>query len=516
MKRMTAALLLAAACLLLAQGAFAEGTTYVFPYEGFRYTQADGETVLTQTNLSRYEALIESLGTTRDAMLASYIASGIVMEVLPDGGGQIAVSVTDAGDFSDVTRMDELDEARLNAFAAQFEQSGLYESCVLMRTTPVCVRLTSSAMYGSMPVYTLRYATLHLGRLYMLSQSVVGREPQPVDDERMTRVLSRMELLSALAEPTAMPVPTPTAAPTPTPQPTPGTAQTVSQTGELTVEGVPAYTNEAALTVSGKAAPNAAVRVRVGERTLGQTKSDADGAFSVAVTLPSPGDVTLSVMAGDAEQTLALVYELPCASLRITEPQNPVFTGDNVLVRGVTEPEATVYINGKGMSTNVKANRSGEFSVRVFMRDAETLTFTLRAHLRGFTDNYQDVTLTRELTEREAIAEFRNGVIGVTYAQLAANPADYRGRKFSFRGRIAEFADYDGTPCALVLVNNVSTGVWRDPVWIVLPGAQELAEGDVRTFYLEGEGTSLPVSGAYTQDGQSAEAPVARAAYVIE
>ena len=145
MKRWTMALLLGAMALLGA-AASAQEATYVFPYEGFRYTQKETETVLTQTNLHEHEELIASLGTTKDAILASYMASGIVMEVIPDEGGQIAVSVTDAGEFADVKQMEKITDEQLAAFKGLFEESGLYESGALTQTTPVCVRLTSSAM----------------------------------------------------------------------------------------------------------------------------------------------------------------------------------------------------------------------------------------------------------------------------------------------------------------------------------------------------------------------------------
>ena len=124
MKKRAMALLLCAA-LLLGTAALAQEATYVFPYEGFRYTQKEGETVLTQTNLHEHEELIASLGTTSEAILASYVASGIVMEVIPEDGGQIAVSVVSAGAFADVQDMAELSDERLSAFAAQFENSGL-------------------------------------------------------------------------------------------------------------------------------------------------------------------------------------------------------------------------------------------------------------------------------------------------------------------------------------------------------------------------------------------------------
>ena len=176
MKRQ-ACMLLCAGLLALGAGALAQTATYVFPYEGFRYTQREDETVLTQTNLGEHEALLKSLGTSSEAVLASYVASGIVMEVIPDDGGQIAVSVTDAGKFADVQDMDKMTQEQRLAFLAQFEMSGLYETCAYVDTAPACVRLTSSAMYASMPVYSLRYATLHLGKLYMIEQTIVGREP---------------------------------------------------------------------------------------------------------------------------------------------------------------------------------------------------------------------------------------------------------------------------------------------------------------------------------------------------
>ena len=225
MKRQACAVLLGAALLLGSQSAWAQEATYVFSYEGFRYTQRENETVLTQTNLDEHEDLLHDLGTTKEAVLASYIASGIVMEVIPDDGGQIAVSVTDAGSFADVKNMSDLSDERRLSFLAQFEMSGLYETCAFVDTTPECVRLTSSAMYASMPVYSLRYATLHLGRLYMIEQTIVGREPTEKHDARMERLLEGVKLLSSVSEATPTPQATATPQPTATPEPVVGEAE---------------------------------------------------------------------------------------------------------------------------------------------------------------------------------------------------------------------------------------------------------------------------------------------------
>ena len=515
MKKRATALLLGM-MLLLGACAAAQETTYVFPYEGFRYTQKENETVLTQTNLHEHEEMIAALGTTREAILASYMASGIVMEVIPQGAGQIAVSVTDAGEFADVKKMEKISDERLAQFKALFEESGLYETVELTQTEPVCVRMTSSAMYASMPVYSLRYAMLHLGRMYMITQTIVGRAPQAADDARMADVLSGMKLLSTVSDPTPVPTPVPTPTPEPTPAPTPGVAEVLASSGVMEVSGVPSYTNDPVITVSGVTDPSVEVRVTVDDRNLGKATAKRDGSFTLKVTLPQEGEQTLAVMTDTAEAMLSVTYEMPMAKFVITAPESSVFSGDHVMVRGETEPNATVYISGKGMNTNVKANKNGDFSVRVFIEDEATETFTLRTKIKGYQENNTTVTLTREFTLREGIAAFRKKMQTVEYDLLAKAPEKYTGKQFMYRGKVMAFTDYDGRACALVCVDNPTAGKWYDPVWVVLSGDEEIAEGNIASFYLTGEGLTLPAGGEYTIDGAPAEAPVAEAMYVSD
>ena len=514
MKRQ-ACMLLCAAMLALSADALAQTATYVFPYEGFRYTQRENETVLTQTNLSEHEELLKSLGTSSETVLASYVASGIVMEVIPDDGGQIAISVTDAGKFADVQDMDEMTQEQRLAFLAQFEMSGLYETCAYVDTTPACVRLTSSAMYASMPVYSLRYATLHLGKLYMIEQTIVGREPEEADDARMEQLLSGVKLLSSLSQATPTPQITPAPQITPTPEPIVGSAE-VETSGELTLNEVPAYTTSAQLTLSGHAAASAEIKVEVDGRQLAKATAKKDGSFLVKVKLPGEGDNELVVTAGEDTATLTVRYEMPDARLEITAPEETTFTGESVTVRGVTEPNATVYIQGKGMNTNVKANANGVFAVRVYMDEAGTETFTLRAKADGCAQTTVPVTLTREWTQRELIAQFRQKMIALSYDELAKNPAQYEGKRFILRGKVMEFTDYDGQPCALICVSNPSTGVWEDALYVVLSTEDNVEQGGIYTFYLVGEAITLPADGAYTHSGAEQEVPVAAAVYVTK
>ena len=517
MKHSMGALLLSLVLVLTGCQALAEGATYVFPYEGFRYTQRENETVLTQTNLDEHLDLIEQLGTTEEAVLSSYIASGIVMEVFPADGGQIAVSVADAGDFDDVMDMIDLDEARRAAFLAQFEESGLYESCAYVETTPLCVRLTSSAMVASMPVYTLRYATLHLGRLYLMEQTIVGRKPEAADDARMEALLSGVKLLTTVSEATPEPTPAPTATPEPTPIPTPGTAEILSTTGEMELNELPAFVMEDELTVSGKTLPSKDVSVYLGKdaegELLGRAPSRKDGSFSMRVKLPQEGSLELFVTAGEADACAALRYEMPMAKLDITEPEETTFNGRSIMIKGVTEPNATVYISGKVVNTNVQAGKNGNFSVRAFIEEEGSDTFTLRAKADGFKETERKITLTRAYTDRELVGEFRQKIIEVNYDSLSKAPQKYLGKQFILRGKVMDFTDYDGEPCALVCVSNPATGVWHDPIYVVLPADLEVHKEDILTFYLKGEGLTLPAAGAYTQSGTEEEAPVTRAVH---
>ena len=261
------------------RGGVGEGTTYVFPYEGFRYVQQDGETVLTQTNLQEHEDLLESLGTNAETVLASYVAAGIVMEVIPDDGGQIAVSVTSAGDFDDVDDVNAMTEAQRGCIPRAAIRISI--TCDWVKTEPPCVRMTSSATYVSMPVYTLRYATLHLGRLYILTQTIAGRAPEEADDARMEQLLSNIKLLSSVSEVSPTPTTQPAATPEPTALPTPGVAEVLEQTGTLSVEGVPAFTSSAQIAVSGLTKASETVTISIGEEQLAKGTAKKDGSFSM-------------------------------------------------------------------------------------------------------------------------------------------------------------------------------------------------------------------------------------------
>lgn len=416
---MKKAILVFLAVLTFVSSAAAQSSIYVFPNDGFRFQQKEGETVLTRTNLETNSELISQLGTTVEAVRASYDATGIVMEVITAEGRQIAFSVSPADLKDTADEMADLKETGKNALLQRFSESGLYQDCGFAEGLPDWIRMMSSAMYGSMPVWQLRYTTLHLGRFLTVNSTAVGREPTAEDDELLVDLISRMKLLAPLPQQDS---PSPEVTATPSPQP---------------------------------------------------------------------------------------VQNENAAKLIITEPEDMTFTGSRVLVRGLTEPNATVFAASDSMHTSVKANKNGAFSVPITLEKAGSEVFRLRVNPKDKEETIVEITLTRVLTEREQLAAFKATQTQARYEDLLADPSAYIGKNFIFRGKVMGFTDLDGQPCALVCVSNPQTGIWRDPIYAVLKVDDEVNIGDVLTFYLVVTGITLPAPGEYLESGMETEVPVA-------
>lgn len=499
--------------LFLLVPVFALAATYVFPYEGFRYTQQSNETVLTQTNLQDYTAFLGELGTDMDTVLANFKSNGIVMQVIPENGGQISISVTDNPYLNDERSFDELSTEEKNSLLESFEASGIYENCDLLDSMPGAIRLTSSAMFASMPVYSIYYVTMAYGKLYTLTSTVVGREMETGDDDIARMVLSGMQMFEARAQTTE---PAATAEPvlTQTAETNTSYAELQNVSGNLTIDPISSTVYEDTIILTGKTDAGLTLNAVCGTESAGQATANTDGVFSMQVKLSGLGENHLSIDSGSIHGELTVLYDLPPATVTILEPTDPQFTGESVLIRGQTVPTAIVYFTGSGINTNVTANRNGAFSIRIPVTRAGIVVLSIRSHLNGYSDYTTTFQLERVLTDREELALFRQSVVTLDYPTLAAQARNYADQRFIFRGKVMDYTDYNGQPCALVCVTNPSTGIWKDPVYIVIDSGDAPEIGTVMTFYLTGEGITLPAAGLYTRSGVEEEAPVAHAVYI--
>ena len=109
-----------------------------------------------------------------------------------------------------------------------------------------------------------------------------------------------------------------------------------------------------------------------------------------------------------------------------------------------------------------------------------------------------EIALRRELTGEARAAAYRKSAksLDEIYPKVAKDPAAYRDQAVAFRGRAAEVRDLNGLPCALIYTANPGTGVWKDPVWVLLNSAETIVEGTVYTVYGDVRGDALPVPDA--------------------
>ena len=501
--------------LACASSAIAEDApTYVFPYEGFRFTAEPGERVLTQQNLAEHAELLGVLGTTPEVMLSSFIAGQTVMEVLPEGGGQYALSVASAGDFASYQNVARMEEADRQAFADLFSASGMYEDVAWSKRLPEYLTMVSSTLQGDVALYTLTYTTLRHSQLYLLRATVIGRRPDASDAAAVESLLGRVEYLGRIATPeptaTASPVPTPS----PTPRPTPGSATMTQHVEGLTliVSDMPAWTDEEELAITGTTMAGATVKLLAGETQLARATADRGGAYKLSGLLPEEGVLALTVTAeltgqAPASQTYAVRFARRTAALTVTEPDS-VVEQSKFYLRGVTEPNATVYAKGPGLSTNVKSNGNGVFSVPVTQEKEGEVTYELTVKKKGLHDGSTSYTVARKFSDRERLAAFRGSLSATSYSQLAKDVAACKDQKLTFRGRIGAFGDMDGMPCLLLYTRNPSRGEWVDPLWIVCDEILSFSEGDILTVYVTVEGT--------TADYEGAQLPVVRLAFYNE
>lgn len=507
---------------LLSAPAFAQedALTYVFPYDGVRYTAAANEIVLTQENLAEHADFLAAQGTTPETVKAGFAAAQTVLESYTQAG-QVSLCIGESADFRLDVNVARMDEARRADFLASFADSGLYESAAWSADKSEYVRLTYSAMYGDVPVYFLSYVTLRHGQLYTYTATVAAREITAEDDAAVLSVIDRIEYLGQLATPAPTPTPTPAPTPTPTPRPTAGVAPLTDETQGLTllVDPVPAWVDEPEMTLTGTTVSGARVTVTVNGVDMARNTAARDGSFKVTVPLSEEGALTVGVLASlkgeeTAEKCYTVTHEMRTLTLQITEPLG-IVESESSYIRGVTEPNAVVYISGDE-NTNVRANAEGAFSIKVRHAKEGEYHYTLTAKRDGYRDGTLDFTLTRALSQQEQYLAFKRDtrdLKDLTYERLAADPQAQKDQKLSLRGRIGAFSDYEGMPCLLIYSANPGTGIWTNPVWVLCEEIFSFEEGDIITVFGVVEGTQLPYTDS---DGAQSLLPVVRMKYYNE
>ena len=488
------------------------GAVFLFPFEGFRFEAPQGAQVLTQHNLSEHAGFLAGLGTDEAAVLAAMRGSNAVMAVFPAEGGQLELTLADAeGIAADSSpRMDEETRAALLAAYADMPR---YQDVAFSNQRPDWLRMVFSTQQGGLPVFILRYITVAHGQQYLLSSVLIGRAPEEADDVQALDVIDRISFLVAPATPAPTPAPEPTPMPTFTPRPTPGAAERLRQEPDedvrLSVDPPPAWTDDTSLIITGAVDPQASVRMLLDGEFLTGGRVLPNGEFTVSGELPESGDYEITIEAEmlggkTASETYTVRKETPQLWLYVTEPTETVTRADS-MIRGKTEPDARVNIQGKGLAANVRANSKGDFNFRLRLPNEGEYIFTLTASLKGYESCETTYTVTRVFTRQEALNAFRKSLVPVDYGRLLREPEVYAGKRAGYRSRVAAIGDVDGTPL-LLLQTRQQSGRWDQPIWALCDGTLLPTTKGSFLAYVQFTGERMPYTDA---DGNTADLPVA-------
>ena len=187
---------------------------------------------------------------------------------------------------------------------------------------------------------------------------------------------------------------------------------------------------------------------------------------------------------------------------RVTPIALPGFTGlsleDTFDLTIETLPGAELTLLTAAGSLRGVADETGRHTYNLSTKQTKTYEYTLVAAAEGRAESRMEIALRRELTGEARAAAYRKSAksLDEIYPKVAKDPAAYRDQAVAFRGRAAEVRDLNGLPCALVYTANPGTGVWKDPVWVLLNSAETIVEGTVYTVYGDVRGDALPVPDA--------------------
>lgn len=170
-------------------------------------------------------------------------------------------------------------------------------------------------------------------------------------------------------------------------------------------------------------------------------------------------------------------------------------------------PETDLMLYTATDSLRARTDADGRHVYQVSTRRTNRYSYTLSAKAQDRRESTLEIVLERRLTDEQREEEFRKSAREINaiggYSKIGG--AAFAGQAITFRGSVGEISDYGGFPIVLIYTDNPRTGVWQNPIWVILTQAASLTEDGLYTVYGELRGQTLPYTGV---EGGAGEAPV--------
>jgi hypothetical protein len=443
-------------CLLKVSTALGETASYSFYEEGLRlYLPGDWQ-VLTLSNLKDHEQEIKALGTTAEALAASFTDTGMLLEAFPAEGGQIKVQLQPLPEEFTAQDAYSMTTEQKEDFLLKMAGSGGFLSGAWSEELPEFAVFRSNASMQSLSVQTITYATVRYGQVFTVSAEIIGREPTKADEDDLNAAAASMLFLGTQGTPVPLVTPAPQATLNIQPTSTPVPAEVKVQRDEtkITLDYVPSVVKATKMTVTGVTAPDTPLRYYVNGQGYERFTSDSEGRFTCPIReLTKNGKNVVTIYAigekGYGVVAFTVMLEQEKAPLTIT-PMTQGVAGNSTVITGAVLPGSEVQVLYHTKTYDAVVHEDGSFICEVGLDKLGENTFTVRATLTGYLKGEEKLTAVRiksDLDEQEA---FQKKLRRISYGKLTAKPEAYKDSPVKYEGLILSLSGQGGQPLAVI------------------------------------------------------------------
>jgi hypothetical protein len=157
-------------------------------------------------------------------------------------------------------------------------------------------------------------------------------------------------------------------------------------------------TNSAKINISGYAEANTTIKLSLNNEDVKELTTDKDGNFSFDVSLKEGANLVKAKAVNSAgkespsSQEISVIYDSKPPDLEVTSPKDGDKFFDKqkqIKVEGKTDPEITIYVNGRLTMSDTE----GKFSATISLNDGDNL-LTIKAHDQAGNITTQEVKVS--------------------------------------------------------------------------------------------------------------------------
>ncbi len=441
-------------CLFFAGPALGE-STYSFDSEGIRLYIPEDWQALTLANLSGRETQIAALGTTQEALKASFLADGTLLEAFPPEGGQVFVKSKPLPEGTGTQDAYAMTAQQREAFLLAVARAGGFAHGAWSDVLPEFAVFRGSASLQALSVNTVTYATARYGQMYLVSMNVIGRDVSAADEAALLKAASSLLFLGArlTAAPETTPMPRAALDPNPTPTPVPAEIRVARNDTYLELDYAPSTSSVSKLTLTGTTEPNTPLRYYVNNKGYERFTADGEGRFTIYVRTLAKGKNVVAVHAigenGYGVVNFTVVLDQARSPLAVTEFPKGI-AGASAVITGSVLPGSTVKVMQKSKTYTAQVAEDGGFACEIPLNKLGENAFTVRAETPGYLRSDESVVISRVLSDADQQAAFLKKVKTVAYDKLMDKPTKYAGYAVRFKGRVLSLSGSLGQPLAVV------------------------------------------------------------------